>query len=73
MGAPGGVEAVPDGVEVTAARWATPQSVLEAVGRREEQVFWPTLVMLQALAECREVADVLALRVDQIPHPDTVG
>lgn len=70
VGAPGGVEPVPDGVEVSAARWASPQAVLEAVGRREEQVFWPTLVTLQALASCSEVADVLALRVEQIEHPD---
>jgi hypothetical protein len=46
--------------------------LLQAVGRGHEQVMWPTLVMLQALADCREVADVLELRVDQIPHPDAV-
>ena len=73
VGAPRGVEPTPDEIEVSAARWVAPGKVLEAVGRREEQVFWPTLVMLQALARCQEVADVLALRVDQIPHPDTVG
>jgi 8-oxo-dGTP pyrophosphatase MutT (NUDIX family) len=73
VGAPPGVEPVPDGVEVSAARWSTPQALLEGVGRQEEQVFWPTLVMLQALAGCREVADVLALRVEQVSHPDTVG
>ena len=71
VGAPSGLEPTPDGAEVTEARWATPQAVLEAVGRREAQVMWPTLVMLKSLAECREVGDVLALRVDQIPHPDS--
>jgi 8-oxo-dGTP pyrophosphatase MutT (NUDIX family) len=67
---PPGIEPIPDGVEVSAARWATPQTLLEAVGRQEEQVFWPTLVTLQALAGCHEVADVLELRVEQIQHPD---
>jgi 8-oxo-dGTP pyrophosphatase MutT (NUDIX family) len=71
VGAPQGIEAIPDDLEVTAARWLTPQTLLEAVGSGEEQVMWPTLVMLQALAACQEVADVLALRVEQIPHPDT--
>ena len=70
VGAPPGIEPIPDGVEVSAARWARPQAILEAVGRREEQVFWPTLVTLQALASCDEVGDVLALRVEQIEHPD---
>ena len=73
VAAPHGVDPTPDDAEVSAARWATPHAILEAVGRKEEQVFWPTLVMLQALADCREVADVLALRVDQIPHPDSVS
>lgn len=68
---PPGVEPAADGVEVSGARWASPQTVLHAVQRREEQVMWPTLVMLQALGACREVADVLELRVDQIPHPDS--
>jgi hypothetical protein len=68
---PGGIEPVPDGVEVTGARWASPQTVLAAVERGEEQVMWPTLVMLQALAACHEVADVLELHVDQISHPDS--
>ena len=68
--APEGIEPIPDGVEVSAARWETPQQVLKAVGRGDEQVMWPTLVTLQALADCREVADVLELRVEQIPHPD---
>ena len=67
---PGGIEPAADGAEVTAARWLTAQALLDAVARNEEEVMWPTLVMLQALAGCREVADVLALRVEQIPHPD---
>ena len=67
--APRGVEPEPDGVEISDARWVMPHEVLREVEVGETQVFWPTLVTLRALAECREVADVLALRVEQIPDP----
>jgi 8-oxo-dGTP pyrophosphatase MutT (NUDIX family) len=67
--APRGVEPEPDGVEISAARWVSPQEVLNEVDAGETRAFWPTLVTLRALAECREVADVLALRVEQIPDP----
>ncbi len=67
---PRGIEPAPDGVEVTDARWATPQSVLDAVERGDAEVMWPTLVTLRALAGCREVGEVLELRVDQIPHTE---
>lgn len=71
--APRGIEPQPDGREISDARWATPREVLDAVDAGETQVFWPTLVTLQALAECAEVADVLALRVEQIPDPRVRG
>jgi 8-oxo-dGTP pyrophosphatase MutT (NUDIX family) len=69
VAAPPGLDPVADGLEISEARWARPGSVLEAVDRGRAQAIWPTLVTLRALAECRDVSDVLALRVDQIPHP----
>jgi 8-oxo-dGTP pyrophosphatase MutT (NUDIX family) len=62
-------EPVPDGTEAADARFVSPAGLLEEVGAGRAEVFWPTLVMLQALAECRTVDDVLALRVEQIPDP----
>ncbi len=70
MSAPEGVEPLADGDEIVDARWTGAQAVLDAADRGETEVMWPTRVMLGALAECRDVADVLALRVEQIPHPD---
>jgi 8-oxo-dGTP pyrophosphatase MutT (NUDIX family) len=67
--APRGIEPEPDGVEISEARWAAPAAVLDQVERGEARAFWPTLVTLRALAECREIADVLALRIEQIPDP----
>lgn len=67
--APSDLQPVPDGVEIADARWAPPRSVVASAERGETQVMWPTLVTLRALAECRDVSDVLALRVDQIPGP----
>lgn len=64
-----GLDPVADGLEIAEARWARPDEVLEAVDRGQAQVMWPTMVTLRALAECRDVSDVLALRVDQIPRP----
>jgi 8-oxo-dGTP pyrophosphatase MutT (NUDIX family) len=73
VAAPRGIEPEPDGIEISDARWLTPRAVLDAVDAGETQAFWPTLVTLRALAECREVADVLALRVEQIPDPRVAG
>lgn len=67
--APRGIEPQPDGTEISDARWAGPRQVLADVDAGEVQVFWPTLVTLRELATCEEVADVLALRVEQIPDP----
>lgn len=71
--APSGLEPVADGVEIADARWARPRSVLAAAERGKTQVMWPTLVTLRALADCRDVSDVLSLRVDQIPGPGDAG
>lgn len=73
VAAPRDIEPEPDGVEISDARWLRPQAVLDAVEAGEAQAFWPTLVTLRGLAECREIADVLALRVEQIPDPRVSG
>lgn len=67
--APRGVEPLADGIEIADARWMRPEAVLGAADRGETELFWPTRVMLGALAECADVADVLALRVDQVADP----
>jgi len=64
--APPGLEPVPDQVEVDRAWWAAPREVLLASRSGEAPLMWPTLVTLERLAEARSVADVLALRIEQI-------
>jgi 8-oxo-dGTP pyrophosphatase MutT (NUDIX family) len=67
--APAGLEPRADGVEVSRAWWARPTQVLEEHGKGEVPLAWPTQVTLEALASCRSVADVLALRLEQVPRP----
>ena len=68
LGAPPDVAAVPDGVEVDRAKWRAPAEVL-AEHRPFETIMWPTFRMLQRLATCAGVDEVLALRVPQEPLP----
>ncbi|HYZ10659.1 MAG TPA: MBL fold metallo-hydrolase [Actinomycetota bacterium] len=70
VAAPRGIDPSPDGVEADRAWWVPPA---EALSRREEDpLMWPTLATLEALAECRTVDDVLALRIPQAPRPRSV-
>lgn len=48
--APDGVEPTPDGAEVVAAAWYAPQAALEAGGRGELLLVFPTMKQLQQLA-----------------------
>lgn len=66
-GAPRGVDPIPDGAEVDRAWWASPAELLAAAD--DEPLMWPTRVTLEALARCETVADVLALRVEQVAPP----
>jgi 8-oxo-dGTP pyrophosphatase MutT (NUDIX family) len=68
-GAPGNVQAAPDGNEIADARWARPGDLLAAAGRGEGPLMWPTQVTLEALATCASVTDVLSLRIEQVPRP----
>jgi 8-oxo-dGTP pyrophosphatase MutT (NUDIX family) len=64
-----GVEPVADGLEVERAWWSAASVLLEAQASGRAQLMWPTLKMLEALSGCRSVADVLALRVEQMAPP----
>lgn len=69
-GPSGRLAPTPDGVEITEAAWAGPSALLDAFGRGEILLAWPTFRTLEHLAECRSVADVLALRIEPTPPPD---
>jgi 8-oxo-dGTP pyrophosphatase MutT (NUDIX family) len=56
---PPGAEAVPDGGECVAARWLSPAAALEANGRHELMLVFPTIKHLEALAAVGSVADAL--------------
>jgi recombination protein RecT len=68
--APPGLEPRADGVETAEVWWAVPSDVLTASNRGDAPLMWPTLVTLEELAERETVADVLALRIEQIPPPE---
>jgi len=57
--APEGAEAVPDGGECVAARWVRPAEALDAHGRDELMLVFPTIKHLEALAQTRSAADAL--------------
>jgi 8-oxo-dGTP pyrophosphatase MutT (NUDIX family) len=57
--APSGAEASPDGGECVDARWLRPAAALEAHGRNELMLVFPTIKHLEALAGADSVADAL--------------
>jgi 8-oxo-dGTP pyrophosphatase MutT (NUDIX family) len=63
------VEPTVDGVEVDAAWWERPADLLADHRSGAIPLAWPTLKTLEALAGCRNVAEVLALRVEQVGPP----
>jgi 8-oxo-dGTP pyrophosphatase MutT (NUDIX family) len=69
LAAGGDLTPIPDGVEVEEVWWQSPAAVLEAAAEGAFSLMWPTLRTLQALAECRSVEDVMALRVAAEPPP----
>jgi len=58
--APAGVRARPDGGECVDARWLRPRDALDAGGRDELLLVFPTIKHLEQLAEHSSVADALA-------------
>jgi 8-oxo-dGTP pyrophosphatase MutT (NUDIX family) len=57
--APPGAQASPDGGECVEARWLRPAAALEAFGRDELMLVFPTIKHLEALAQAESVADAL--------------
>jgi 8-oxo-dGTP pyrophosphatase MutT (NUDIX family) len=57
--APPGAEPRPDGGECVDARWLRPAAALEAYGRDELMLVFPTIKHLEALADMHSVADAL--------------
>ena len=57
--APPEAEATPDGSECVDARWLRPAAALEAFGRDELMLVFPTIKHLEALAQSESVADAL--------------
>jgi 8-oxo-dGTP pyrophosphatase MutT (NUDIX family) len=57
--APPGAEATPDGGECVDATWLRPAAALEAFGRDELMLVFPTIKHLEALGQAESVADAL--------------
>jgi 8-oxo-dGTP pyrophosphatase MutT (NUDIX family) len=66
---PRGVEPVADAREADEVWWSRPSDLLEQHRTGDALLAWPTFKTLEALATCRTVADVLALRIEQVPPP----
>ena len=64
-----GLRLVPDGTEIAEASWSRAAEVLSRNAAGESPLMWPTLVLLQVLATCATVEQVLALRVQQVEPP----
>lgn len=67
--APPDVEPTADGAEISRAWWASPGRLLADAEAGGDPLMWPTRVTLETLAACRSVAEVLALRIEQVPRP----
>jgi 8-oxo-dGTP pyrophosphatase MutT (NUDIX family) len=61
--APAGLDPVPDGTETVAAWWIGPRRLLDDWRDARRLLFWPTYFTVEALAGCRSVDDLLALRI----------
>jgi 8-oxo-dGTP pyrophosphatase MutT (NUDIX family) len=57
--APPGAEATADGGECVDARWLRPATALDAFGRDDLMLVFPTIKHLEALAQAESVADAL--------------
>lgn len=66
LAAPRGLEPVPDGEETDRAWWARPADLLEANASGGCLLYWPTMKVLESLAECSTVEEVLSARIPQI-------
>lgn len=71
--AAGSAEPSKDGVEIDAAWWTGPGEALARHLAGELALMWPTFKVLEALATCRTVRDVMSLRVKQVAPPVSSG
>lgn len=62
---PRDLDPTPDGVEASKAWWARPADLLEANMSGGCLLYWPTMKVLEGLAACDTVADVLATDIPQ--------
>lgn len=63
---PRGLEPRADGVEAVKAWWARPPDLLEANNSGGCLLYWPTMKVLEGLARCGTVAEVMAAQIPQI-------
>jgi 8-oxo-dGTP pyrophosphatase MutT (NUDIX family) len=66
VAAPRGLDPVPDGVEAVHAWWARPFDLLEANNSGGYLLYWPTMKVVEGLARCRTVDEVLRTHIPQI-------
>lgn len=63
--APRDLEPSPDGEEAVKAWWARPPDLLEANNSGGCLLYWPTMKVVEGLASCGTVADVMAAEIPQ--------
>jgi 8-oxo-dGTP pyrophosphatase MutT (NUDIX family) len=69
-----GADPVPDGAEAAKAWWVSPTDLLAAWDAGEVRLYWPTHYTMHALADRRDVDEVLNLRlVTREPDDDELG
>jgi 8-oxo-dGTP pyrophosphatase MutT (NUDIX family) len=70
----GATDPVPDGVEAAKAWWESPRELMRAWEVGELLFYWPTHFTMKALAGCRDVEEVLGLRLStREPDDDELG
>jgi 8-oxo-dGTP pyrophosphatase MutT (NUDIX family) len=72
LAAPRGIEPSADGTETDRAWWARPFDLLVAHAGGGCSLYWPTMKVMEALATCDSVDEVLALRVPQVEPAEGV-
>lgn len=66
VAAPRDLDPVPDGGEAVRAWWARPFDLLEANNSGGCLLYWPTMKVIEGLARCRSVEEVLRADIPQI-------
>jgi len=66
VAAPRGLDPVPDGAEAIHAWWARPFDLLEASSSGGCLLYWPTMKVVEGLARCGSVEEVLGADIPQV-------